>query len=220
MIFSIFPNERNRWLTHLGLALITLIWSYASSLILPDTYKSVRVLAIATGYIALLFLIVTLLIGPLQLIRQGKKRNPVNINLRRDIGIWAGLTGILHVIFGFQVHLQGRIILYFFSETDAGYQPLLNLFGTSNFLGVGATIILLGLLILSNDISLRWLKGKRWKNLQRFNYGLLILVVAHTIGYQLVVNRDPVMRTMTIIFTVVLLIIQLVGFFLFRQRRS
>jgi sulfoxide reductase heme-binding subunit YedZ len=134
MSLSIFPRARNRWLAHLGLAVLTVLWCYASYLILLDSYETVRVIAIATGYIALVFLAATLMIGPLQLIMQKQKRSPVNINLRRDIGIWAGLTGLAHVIYGFQAHLQGRIVLFFFEETAAGYQPLRNLFGASNYL--------------------------------------------------------------------------------------
>jgi hypothetical protein len=29
-----------------------------------------------------------------------------------------------YVIYGFQAHLKGRIILFFFEETAAGYQPI------------------------------------------------------------------------------------------------
>ena len=46
---------------------------------------------------SLCLLCVTLLIGPLNLLR--KRLNPVNIELRRDTGIWAGITGCLHVVF-------------------------------------------------------------------------------------------------------------------------
>jgi sulfoxide reductase heme-binding subunit YedZ len=219
-ILSIFPTERSRWLTHLGLALLTFVWCYLSFGILPDTYTGIHVLAVATGYIAFLFLIITLLIGPIQLVRQKRKRNPVNINIRRDIGIWAALIGLLHVVFGFQVHLQGQIARYFFEETASGLKPLLSLFGASNYLGAAATIILFLLLLLSNDISLRWLKGKLWKNFQRFNYGLFILVLAHTIGYQFVIDREPIMQTGTIILTVILLTLQGTGFFLTQRRQT
>jgi len=216
---SIFPSERSRWLTHAGLAILTLFGCYIAFPLLPDTYKNVRVLAFATGYLALIFIAVTLLIGPLQLILQKRKRNPVNISLRRDIGIWAALTGLLHVIFGFQVHLQGHIILYFFTETDTGYLPRLNTFGASNYLGAVATIIVFVLLTLSNDVSMRMLKGKRWKRLQQLNYGLIILVLAHTFGYQIVSKREPTFQYVTIVLAVILLMIQATGFVITRQRR-
>lgn len=208
---SIFPTDRNRWLTHLGLALLTLVLCYIAFGLLPDTYTRLHVLTIATGYIAFVLLVTTLLIGPIQLVLQKRKRNPVNLDIRRDIGIWAAFTGLLHVIFGFQIHLQGQIILYFFEETPSGYEPIFNLFGASNYLGLAATIILILLLLLSNDLSLRWLKGKLWKNLQRFNYGLFILVLAHTIGYQMVVDRNLIMQKLTILLTTLLVLSQIIG---------
>lgn len=216
-LLSIFPTERNRWFTHIGLALLTLVWWYVYAGILPDDYRDVRVLTIASGYLSLLYLVVTLLIGPIQLIRKKRKRNPVNINLRRDIGIWTALVGLVHVIAGFQVHLQGQILLYFFNDT-ADFQPRFNLFGVSNYLGLIATVILLLLLFLSNDISLRRLKAGRWKNLQRLNYALIILVLAHTIGYESLPNQAFTVQTFTLLLTLLLLAFQAAGYFLTRAR--
>lgn len=184
---------------------------------LPDDYREVRVLAIASGYLALFYLVVTLLIGPIQLFRKKQKRNPVNINLRRDIGIWTALIGIVHVISGFQVHLQGQILLYFFYDT-ADYLPRFNLFGTSNYLGLLATVVLLTLLVLSNDLTLRRLKARRWKNLQRLNYGLIILVVAHTIGYESLVNQGFRVQSFTLVLILLVLAFQVFGYFLTRER--
>jgi sulfoxide reductase heme-binding subunit YedZ len=147
----------------------------------------VRVLTVGLGYVGLLFIIFTLLVGPYKLLWQ--RRNPVNINLRRDIGIWAGLTGAAHVVVGFQVHQRGRILRYFFNKDG---EFLTNLFGASNVAGLFATLLIILLLLLSNDISLKQLKGPRWKFLQRFNYVLFVLVVAHTFGYQMEINREAV----------------------------
>jgi hypothetical protein len=44
-------------------------------------------------------------------------------------------------------------------------------------------VIVVGLLAVSNDIALSTLKAKRWKRLQRLNYALFGLVVAHAIFY-------------------------------------
>src|SRR5665213_252236 len=70
----------------------------------------------ATGYPALLLLVITLWIGPWNLLRGN--RTPVSSDLRRDIGIWAGIMGIIHTIVGLDVHLRGRPWLYFI------YQPI------------------------------------------------------------------------------------------------
>ena len=149
-----------------------------------------------------------------------QRRNPVNINLRRDTGIWAGITGTLHVIFGFQVHMGGDIVLYFFERTHHGLKLALNLFGFSNDVGAVATPILVGLLLLSNDLSVRWLRGPLWKWLQRSNYVLIVLALAHTFGYQINVEREWIMPAATILLTALVLLAQLVGVVIFLSRRK
>jgi sulfoxide reductase heme-binding subunit YedZ len=177
------PRLRN----HLLLAGVTALGCYATHRIQP-LFPWVLTLTIALGYLALLFLAISLLLGPLGLRRRG--RNPVNLHLRRDVGIWAGLTGVVHVVLGLQIHAGGQILRYFFGP-DGGL--LLNLFGLSNDLGAAATVILLALLALSNDWALRRLRGPRWKAVQRLNYVLFPLVIGHTLGYQIVVAREHIM---------------------------
>jgi len=53
----------------------------------------------------------------------------------------------------------------------------------------GTTLILLLLLSLSNDASLRSLGASRWKSLQRWNYAGALLVAAHGTIYQILENR-------------------------------
>jgi sulfoxide reductase heme-binding subunit YedZ len=48
---------------------------------------------------------------------------------------------------------------------------------------MAATMIAVGLLAISSDFSLRKLKAGPWKWLQRLNYALFALVVAHGILY-------------------------------------
>ncbi|WP_218081771.1 ferric reductase-like transmembrane domain-containing protein [Anthocerotibacter panamensis] len=144
-------------------------------------------LSMATAYTGLALLGGTLLLGPLNLWR--KRTNPVSTDLRRDLGIWAGIVGLLHVLIGLQVHFRGRMWLYFLPE--AGFGPRHDPFGLANYAGLGAALILAVLLALSNDLSLRRLGAKRWKALQRWNYGLLLLVVFHGVVYQILENREP-----------------------------
>ncbi|MCI0396167.1 MAG: ferric reductase-like transmembrane domain-containing protein [Chloroflexi bacterium] len=219
VLWNFLPREKERWLTHVALALATLVWMVVTFQLMPGVERA-RILAGGTGYLALLLLALTLLIGPWQLLRARRKRNPVNINLRRDIGIWTGLVGAAHVVFGFMAHLQGRFWLFFVEETPHGFRPLLNSFGISNYAGLLATLILLMLLFLSNDLTLRWLKGKLWKNLQRFNYGLFVLTLVHTILYQALIQRNPAMRFFTLALTMVAIVLQLAGFFFIRSYTS
>jgi sulfoxide reductase heme-binding subunit YedZ len=45
------------------------------------------------------------------------------------------------------------------------------------------------LLAISNDFSLRTLKMRRWKSLQRWTYAAFALTAAHGIAYQLIEKR-------------------------------
>lgn len=204
-----------RCLTHLSLALFTGAACYLAFL-LKGQYSLVRQLNLGFGYASFVLLVFSLLIGPWKVLRQ--RRNSVSINLRRDVGIWAAISSMLHILFGLQVHLKGQILLYFFMSYGGWYIPLLNLFGISNYIGAIATLILVLLLALSNDLSLRWLKGRRWKFFQRFNYLLFILVVAHTLGYQVVVGRELIMMAIAIGLTILVFAMQSLGFFLYGRR--
>src|SRR5829696_8393886 len=85
-----------RAITHVVLALATAAGIYATTLY-RTRGEAAYIFMIGFGYISVIFLGVTLLIGPIYLLR--KRFNPVNIDLRRDTGIWAGITGVLHVVF-------------------------------------------------------------------------------------------------------------------------
>lgn len=200
--------------THVAMALATVLGCWLTLLLQPDL-ELVHALTIGTAYVALGQLAATLLIGPWQLLRRGQ-RNPANINLRRDIGIWAGLVGLAHVVFGFQVHMGGNILHYFFRPDS--WMPLINVFGAANYLGLAGAIILLALLVLSNDLSLHTLKGKRWKALQRFNYGLFALALLHTWGYQFEVQRMWVLPAGSIALAAVVLGAQAIGYRIYRSR--
>ncbi|MDQ2809692.1 MAG: Rieske 2Fe-2S domain-containing protein [Chloroflexota bacterium] len=172
--------------THLVLALGTLA-GYGIALVYDPSAILAEPLALGLGYIALLYLAVSLLIGPLYLARQ--RRNPVNLYLRRDIGIWAGVTALLHVVFSLQIYDQGGLLGYFVPQIgDQVAQG--SLFIASNVVGLLATVLITVLLLLSNDRSLRWLKGPQWKRIQRWAYPLMGLTILHTLGYQLYNERD------------------------------
>lgn len=156
--------------------------------LLPGRSLAFR-LSMASAYVGLALLSASLVIGPWHLLRG--RPNPVSSDLRRDLGIWAGLLGLVHTVVGLQVHMRGQFSLYFLFPPEAETFTRLryDLFGMANYVGAGATALLVMLLALSNDASLRWLGAKRWKYLQRGNYVLLLLVLLHALGYQVVEKR-------------------------------
>lgn len=206
-----------RWLTHIGLVLFSAGAAYAGHLYAPYAAAN-YVLTIGFGYAAVILVALSLVIGPVKLLSQ--RRNPVNIDLRRDVGIWAAITGCLHVVFGLQLHQGGQILLYFLEPTPHGYRLLRNLFGLSNDIGAVATALLVILLVLSNDFSLGRLKGKRWKLLQRGNYLLAAFALAHTVGYQMVSRREHIFTETLIVLILLTFTVQLAGVYVYRSRQS
>ncbi len=181
--------------------------------------RQIELFVIVLGYLCLILACVSLLIGPLSLLR--RRRNPVNIDLRRDIGIWAGINGCLHVLFVLRGRVQdGLILLYFLREGPQGYTPLFSVFGMSNDFGLFATLLLLLLLALSNTASLRYLKGKQWKLLQRLTYLLVPLILVHTFGYQYLNLRGPLLVWGVIALSVCVLACQTMGIALTLARRT
>jgi sulfoxide reductase heme-binding subunit YedZ len=172
---------------------------------------------VATGYVATGLLGLTLLIGPANLLL--RRRNPVSTPLPRDLGIWAAIASIVHVILGLQLWKVRSGILSFLDFFVADGMPLTNSFGLGNWTGLAALVIVVGLLAISTDRSLRDLKAKRWKNLQRLNYALFALVVLHAFFYGALLQVTPF--TLVLIVTVLAVFVgQLVGIRLWRRRLS
>lgn len=172
----------------------------------------------ATGYPALLLLVITLWIGPWNLLRGN--RTPVSSDLRRDIGIWAGILGIAHTIFGINVHLRGRPWLYFVYQPSEGphWFPLRHdLFGFANYTGLIATVVLVLLFATSNDYAIRKLSTPRWKKLQRWNYVLFAFAILHTAAYQAMERLHVSFASTLVACTAITLLLQGAGF---RMRRS
>jgi sulfoxide reductase heme-binding subunit YedZ len=173
---------RRLWRHHLPLLLL----SGAGAFVLYVTrgYPDVLTrLSFSTAWPALILLTLTLLIGPW---RQLKGKTPaLSLDLRRDIGIWAGIVGLLHTGIGQCVHLRGRPWLYYvYEKWNAHVLPLRHdIFGLSNFTGLSAALILLAALATSNDASLRAMGNASWKSLQRWNYACFALAATHTFGY-------------------------------------
>ncbi|SMB94483.1 sulfoxide reductase heme-binding subunit YedZ [Hymenobacter roseosalivarius DSM 11622] len=167
--------------------------------------------SMSTAYVSLLLLGATLLTGPLNILR--RQRNPVSTDLRRDIGIWSGIVGLAHVAIGWQVHM-GNMLLYFFEEDKLTKELSLraDLFGFANYTGLAGGIILVLLLALSNDLSLRKLKAPRWKYWQRWNYLFYVLVVVHGVSYQVIESRKLPYPLLLAALILPVLVIQFRGF--------
>lgn len=216
------PPQRDRQITHLAMAALAVMACVLTSFLSPDASLA-RVATIGLGYLALAQLMFTLLVGPAEiLLKTSLNRNPVNIHLRRDVGIWAGINALAHVIFGLQVHRGGDIVQYYFERVHGGLRLLsfADVFGFSNYTGGLAVIFIMLLLLISNNLSMTILRGSIWKWVQRTNYILAALTLAHTFGYQIEVQRPPIMVMIVVGLTLLTIATQLTGVCISIARRS
>ncbi len=171
-----------------------------------------------TGYVALLLLGLTLLIGPANLVL--RRHTPVSSYLRRDVGICAAIASVVHVVFGFLVkHVDGQILSYFF-ETDDRSRLLTSSFGLANWAGLAAVMIVASLAALSSNAALRRLKAKRWKRIQRLNYALFALVIVHSLLYGALWRLTSPYTVLLGVGVVAVVVGQAVGVRLWRRRAA
>jgi len=155
--------------------------------------------SVTTGWLAGGLLLFTLVLGPANLLR--RRPNPLSSDLRRDVGIWAGIVGVAHAVLGIFVHFRGHPWTYFVWDRPVPlrYDP----FGAASWTGLGATIILVMLTAISNDFSLRRLGAARWKRLQRWNYAAFLLIAVHGVLFQVLERRNlPFMLLLAILLLV------------------
>ncbi len=178
---------KNRLLFHhipllcFSMALVLLLFIFRKT---PDVITG---LSFATAYSGIALLAATLILGPLNKIF--KRINPVSTDLRRDIGLWAAVVSLVHVIFGLQVHLRGNMwALFLRPDMDFPFFRS-DIFGAANHTGFIAALVLIVLFITSNDFTLRQLGPGRWKRIQKWNYALFALVALHGVLYQIIEKR-------------------------------
>lgn len=140
-------------------------------------------IAQATGYISITILTISTILGSVNLLL--KHINPISTYFRRDISIVGGFLALIHSITGLFVHLRGKTWLYFLNKTDHGYSVRLDNFGLANYTGLISALVILLLLVTSNDYLLKKLNPRNWKNIQRLSYIMFILTLIHCYFYRI-----------------------------------
>jgi methionine sulfoxide reductase heme-binding subunit len=172
-------------------------------------------LSVATGYLALALVGLTLLIGPANLLL--RRRNPISSYLRRDLGAWTAITSVAHVTLALQPHAERGMLGFLDYFVTAG-RPLSNSFGLGNWTGLAALVIVAGLLAISTDRALRELKAQRWKRLQRLNYALFVLAVLHAFFYGALLRMTSPFTLLLLVIVVAVFAGQAAGIWLWRRR--
>jgi len=175
-------------------------------------------ITLTSGYLSIFLLAVSLLLGPLNLML--KLKNPISTYIRRDIGIFGGILGVVHSVVGLFVHFTGRPWLYFVEEVGESFAIRLGNFGLANYTGLFGALILILLLIISNDYFLGKLKAVKWKNLQRSTYPMFVLVIAHSVFYRLNADKEDLIMYLYLPLFLVILVFQLVGIRLKMKKRA
>jgi len=195
---------------------LSLVFSIAFYIFWQPTLPVIPFITLTSGYLSISLLTVSLLLGPLNLIL--KRKNPVSTYIRRDIGIFGGILGVIHSLVGLFVHFTGRPWLYFLEEVGGEFKIRLGYFGLANDTGLFGLLILIILLIISNDYFLGRLKAAKWKNWQRLTYLMFILVIAHSIFYRLNANKENLIIFLYLPMFLMVLLFQLIGIWLTLKR--
>ena len=177
-------------------------------------------LSIVSAYVCLILYAWALVIGPIRVLRNQPPQ--LNVYLRRDIGIWAAISGLLHLLIGTDLSLNPVYLGKFVTGPDgfASVEIRSGLFSWGSITGFVAGLIFLLLLALSNDYVLRWLGPKWWKRLQRSSYTAFFLFVLHGYAFQALELRAwPFVGTLVAV-TVAVLWLQIRGARAIRQART
>lgn len=177
--------------------------------------------SMATGYASVGLMAIALIIGPWRLRRGGSATT--SLDARRDIGIWSAALAAAHVVTGLQVHMQGMWQYYFVFRPGAEPRALpirTDPFGIANWTGLAAMAILLILVAISNDRSLRTLGPARWKRLQRLTYAAAALTALHGLAYQVMDRRAIPFIAILVALWLSVLTFQVLGWLRVRASRA
>jgi len=168
-------------------------------------------LSIVSAYQCLFLLGAALLIGPIKARTSGRAVG--NSHTRRDVGIWAGLTGLLHF---FLANILSMNYTYLSLFVDNASRPpsadvRSQMYTGGTIMGYIVAVLILLLLGLSSDWMLRKVGMRWWKRLQRLSYTMFALTCAHAFAFQLLESRPRRWIAVVIIVTAGVLLAQLAG---------
>jgi len=202
-------NKRLR--NHAWLAAISCALLWIPSLSGDEGTLADRV-SILSSYLCLYLFAAALLVGPLKVWRNGQPL--LNNHLRRDIGVWGGLAGLLHFWLANVLAMTWQYVGIFVENAaappSAAVRDQLYLWGT--ILGYVVAVVILILLTLSSDRMLRWMGKRWWKRLQRLTYLAFVATVIHAFAFQVLESRPSPWIILVTVVTAVVTGLQLTAF--------
>lgn len=172
-----------------GLCFLLTIGTATAAALGGDPADMTARLSLLTAWLCFGFLVAALSVGPFTVRRTG--RPLLNSLLRRDLGIWAGLTGLAHLSFATVQVMTPVYFRTYITGSDGSTMPgLEGWVGTVSIVAgylVGLNLLLL--LVLSSNRALQRLGPTRWKRLQRSAYLVFGLTAAHGLVFQWIEGR-------------------------------
>ncbi len=168
--------------------------------------------SLATAYICLILMAVALCLGPLRALRSAPL--VLNIYLRRDIGIWSGLAGLVHLFVATELSMSQSYMELYVNHSTSGLSNSMreSLFSWGSIVGFLVGVFVLLLLILSNNAIMRFVGSTWWKRLQRFAYAVFVLTVLHGFAFQALEARNVLLIGIVFAVFIGVLILQIFGF--------
>lgn len=202
---------------YIPLLIVSIIFCIIFYVLWKPNLSTIPFITYTSGYLSIILLAVSLLLGPVNLMMN--HRNPISTYIRRDIGIFGGALGVIHSGVGLFMHFTGKPWLYFVEEVGGGFSIRVGNFGLANYTGLFGVLILILLIIISNDYFLGKLKSVKWKNLQRFTYPMFLLVIAHSIFYRLNAGKEDLIIYLYLPMFLVVFIFQVIGIWIKMNRK-
>ncbi len=197
-----------------SLSILGVVWGSAPGALALDR------LSLVSAYLFLLLVSFVLLIGPVRAIRTG--RVTINDTWRRDIAIWSTLIGFVHLAAGAAESMTPDYLDLF--VTHAVNPPSSTVreifFLWSVITGFVVGLLLVVLLALSNNWSMKIIGQLWWKRLHRASYIAFALTILHGIGFQILESRWWVGYGLIAVITIVVCVTQVRGARAVTKRRS
>src|SRR5680860_1561788 len=96
---------------YLPMLVASFIFCFIFYMLWKPTLPTIPFITYTSGYLSIFLLAVSLLLGPVNLML--KRKNPISTYIRRDIGVFGGILGVLHSVVGLFMHFTGKPWLYF-----------------------------------------------------------------------------------------------------------
>lgn len=212
------PNASpGRWQHHVLLAASSLI-TFGIVAVLGFGNTLLDDLSLASAYICLLLMAVALSLGPLRVLRS----NPLALNIywRRDIGIWSGLAGLVHLLVATELSMNQSYMAVYVNLSTRGLSDVMrmDLFSWGSVVGFLVGILVLLLLVLSNNKIMNLLGATWWKRLQRIAYPAFMLTVLHGFAFQALEARSIFLVVTLFAVLIGVLTLQVTGFMAVKKR--